>query len=333
MLLAFGLFFTPHVRAQEEEPIYFPVSELCRSAFGEMGNMRREMIASMQKKDYDTAYKLSLEMTARGETSCKDEKDKLLALYLNTAQIQIHRKKIKEAQSIYSNRLDLAEEVYGANSSNLQRYIADLLKLSVGNSGTKEYEKIALRALEARKARFGPESVEYANELLRMARFYEASKDVAEAERFFGLEVDIAEKFPVENADRRERTVNLYRAFIFRRYGDQIGMQKDAELMKGRFVDFPRRDGVLNGLAFSLPRPPYGEQARMNGVQGTVRVSIEIDERGFVISANAVEGHPFLRVNAERAAKSARFLPTYLKGTAVKVTGVIEYNFNSYIVS
>jgi protein TonB len=54
---------------------------------------------------------------------------------------------------------------------------------------------------------------------------------------------------------------------------------------------------------------------------------VTIDESGNVISASAVSGHPLLRAAAVAAARSSKFSPTMLSGQAVKVTGVIVYNF------
>jgi len=85
--------------------------------------------------------------------------------------------------------------------------------------------------------------------------------------------------------------------------------------------------GVINGLATSLPKPPYPPAAVAVNAQGKVDVQVLIDESGKVVSAKAVSGHPLLRAAAERAAWSARFTPTYLSKVAVKVTGVIVYNF------
>lgn len=56
-------------------------------------------------------------------------------------------------------------------------------------------------------------------------------------------------------------------------------------------------------------------------------VQVLIDERGNVVSATAVSGHPLLRAAAVSAARSARFSPTMLSGQPVKVSGVITYNF------
>lgn len=40
-----------------------------------------------------------------------------------------------------------------------------------------------------------------------------------------------------------------------------------------------------------------------------------------------ISGHPLLRQAAEQAAKNAKFAPTMLSGQAVKVVGIITYNF------
>ncbi len=85
--------------------------------------------------------------------------------------------------------------------------------------------------------------------------------------------------------------------------------------------------GVLNGKATSLPKPAYPPAARAVRASGAVSVQVLISESGSVISANAVSGHPLLRSAAEGAARGARFSPTLLSGQAVKVSGVITYNF------
>jgi TonB family protein len=84
---------------------------------------------------------------------------------------------------------------------------------------------------------------------------------------------------------------------------------------------------VLNGEAISLPKPPFPQPAIILNLQGSVRVQVTIDESGYVVSAKAADGHPLFRQVAEQAARNARFKPTYLNENAVKVTGVIVYNF------
>ena len=85
--------------------------------------------------------------------------------------------------------------------------------------------------------------------------------------------------------------------------------------------------GVLNGKATNLVQPPYPPAAKAVRASGAVNVQVTIDEKGNVITANAVSGHPLLRASAVAAARGSKFSPTLLSGKPVKVTGVIVYNF------
>ncbi|HZH33254.1 MAG TPA: TonB family protein [Pyrinomonadaceae bacterium] len=85
--------------------------------------------------------------------------------------------------------------------------------------------------------------------------------------------------------------------------------------------------GVVNSIARNLPKPPYPIAAKAVRASGAVNVQVTIDEKGNVISAAVTDGHPLLRAAAKEAAQRAKFTPTYLSGEAVKVTGVIVYNF------
>jgi TonB family protein len=80
--------------------------------------------------------------------------------------------------------------------------------------------------------------------------------------------------------------------------------------------------------AVSKPQPAYPPIARAARASGTVLVQVIVDESGKVIAAQAVSGNPLLQVAAVQAARGWQFTPTLLDGKAVKVTGVITFNFN-----
>lgn len=88
--------------------------------------------------------------------------------------------------------------------------------------------------------------------------------------------------------------------------------------------------GVLNGKVRKKPQPDYPLAAKRARQSGTVVVQITVDENGDVESAQAISGPPLLRGASERAAKLATFTPVKLCGRAVKVTGVVTYNFILY---
>ena len=85
--------------------------------------------------------------------------------------------------------------------------------------------------------------------------------------------------------------------------------------------------GVVNGYAIDLPKPAYPPPAKAIGLSGIVNVQVLIDEYGNVVSAKAIDGHPFFKGEAERSAKRAKFKPTYLSDQPTKVTGIIIYKF------
>jgi len=85
--------------------------------------------------------------------------------------------------------------------------------------------------------------------------------------------------------------------------------------------------GVLNGKVVSKPQPSYPEAAKAARVSGVVAVEVLVDEEGKVIEAKALSGNPLLRDPAVEAARKARFAPTRLRGEAVRVRGVITFNF------
>jgi len=85
--------------------------------------------------------------------------------------------------------------------------------------------------------------------------------------------------------------------------------------------------GVLAGKIIDKVVPAYPAVAKAARVSGPVNVEIVIDERGTVVSARAVGGPVLLRVAAEQAARQTRFSPTRLGEQAVKVSGVITFNF------
>ncbi len=71
----------------------------------------------------------------------------------------------------------------------------------------------------------------------------------------------------------------------------------------------PGNGGVLNGRALTLPTPTYPPIAKQMRASGEVRVQVAVDERGNVVSAHAVSGHPLLRQSAEMAARRSKIRP------------------------
>lgn len=84
---------------------------------------------------------------------------------------------------------------------------------------------------------------------------------------------------------------------------------------------------VTPGKVLNMPQPAYPPIARAAHASGTVQVQVVIDESGKVIAAQALSGHPLLRAVSVKAARELLFTPTLLNSKAVKVAGVVNYNF------
>jgi TonB family protein len=95
---------------------------------------------------------------------------------------------------------------------------------------------------------------------------------------------------------------------------------------KGGYYEVKGEKPINNG-AVLLVRPVFPRAARAVKAYGAVNVQVTINELGYVISAEAIDGHPLLRSAAVEAAKKSKFRMTFLEGFPVKVTGVIVYNF------
>lgn len=91
--------------------------------------------------------------------------------------------------------------------------------------------------------------------------------------------------------------------------------------------DDEEKGDVLNGKALKLPPPEYPAAARAVNAEGTVKIQVAVDEKGAVVIAKAISGHPLLKMAAEEAAMKAEFEPTLVNGKPVKIIGVIVYNF------
>jgi periplasmic protein TonB len=94
-----------------------------------------------------------------------------------------------------------------------------------------------------------------------------------------------------------------------------------------RFSRAPISGGLLNHKTLSKPAPAYPSAAVAANASGMVHVRVLVDESGKVISAQAVSGDRLLRDAAVNAAYQARFAPTLFEGLAVRVSGIISYNF------
>jgi len=85
--------------------------------------------------------------------------------------------------------------------------------------------------------------------------------------------------------------------------------------------------GVLQGNAIKKVQPAYPSDAKLAGVQGEVKVQLNISEDGKVMDAIAISGPEELKEVSVAAARQWVFKPIELSGMPVRVQGVLTFNF------
>ena len=83
--------------------------------------------------------------------------------------------------------------------------------------------------------------------------------------------------------------------------------------------------GIINGRAFSRPKPKYPLAARKYCADGKVEVEVMFNRAGRVINAQAISGDELLWQAAVGAAKRARFRT--LHEQPARTVGILVYNF------
>ena len=96
----------------------------------------------------------------------------------------------------------------------------------------------------------------------------------------------------------------------------------------------PTKRIVRAGSLLKAPRliysvnPEYPTLARQTHIQGTVVVEAVIDERGNVVQARVVSGHPLLIDAALKAVLQWKYEPTSLNGQPISVELQVQMHFN-----
>ena len=88
-----------------------------------------------------------------------------------------------------------------------------------------------------------------------------------------------------------------------------------------------RSEGVIRGNAIHRAVPEFPEQAKIDGVEGDVTLSIKINEDGQVYSVEVLSGPKVFWDACLKAASQWKFNPTVIEGKPVKVMGQLTFRF------
>lgn len=305
------------------------------AAAQEADKLSVEVVKLFREKKFNEAEPIARRVISIRENELGKNHISVAEAWRNMGYIQVQIKNSKEAEKSFDKAFEIYEKNQPLSSANEKTFV-EMLEASAFYDATDGFfdkaEKKFLRANELREKINGKDSLEIANNLIKMGQIYRVKDDLAKAAPVFFRALEIKKSKLGINADPVEE-VYLETSCVYGRLKrtDELSKIKD-EIYPKPSDDNPAATqkiakGVVNGTAISLPKPAYPSEARQKRVGGTVNVQILIDKSGNVVNACAVDGAKELQRVSEIAAYGAKFKPTLFYGTPIKVMGVVVYKY------
>lgn len=298
-----------------------------------------EVVRLFKEKKFKEAEPLARRVIAIRENESGKTHVSVADAWRNMGYIQLQLNNNKEAEKAFDKAFEIYEKNQPLAPANEKTFVEMLEASAFYDATDRSFDKAEqkfLRANELREKINGKDSLELANNLMRLGQIYRIREDYAKSAPVFLRALEI-----------RKQKLNLYddpirEAFLetscsYGKLGRTDELSKIKDEIYPKISDEDRAKiskssrqiakGVVNGTAISLPKPPYPVEAREKRASGAVNVQVFIDETGNVIHACAVSGAKELQRGSEIAAYNAKFKPTTLSGVPVKVLGVLIYNY------
>ncbi len=115
--------------------------------------------------------------------------------------------------------------------------------------------------------------------------------------------------------------------------GGDFGPNNDYESRPGDLApSIPKATSDISSLkVLSKPKPSYTDEARQNGVEGTVILRVTFLASRHIGTVSVVKGLPYgLTERAVAAARNIQFDPVSENGRQISVTKQVEYTFSIY---
>jgi len=244
--------------------------------------------------------------------------------------VYMAKREYDNARKTFERLLQVQEAIVGPMDVRLANTLDRLALLYYEDLKPGKSEEFYKRALALREKALGPENVQVATTLYALGQFYRMRRDYDHALDSYRRSLLIYGRTGgVTTAEFQRASTGL--SCLGYESENTRAIHKELEDIQKQFapaMPAPPPERLLNGTALELAKPEYPQAARERKLSGTVVVSVEIDEKGKVISAKDMcNGPPYLSESSIRAALRSRFSPTQLSGVPVKVKGVLRYNF------
>jgi TonB family protein len=291
-------------------------------------------VASYRAGKFEDALKFAQQAVDLSVKVFGAEHAETATAYTNLATIYQARKKYKEAAANFQKALSIYRQTPRAGEKMTARVLNDLAFVYALDGDRKQAEQTYLLSLETAEKAYGKDSREILPFLKSFAEFYAFADKPDEAQQLFSRRYLLTAKYFPPDGNELQEIEDEYYCHVSLKPGER---EKTLERNK-KFHEVVRsvkasekreilKSGMVNGFAKFLAKPEYPANAKAKRASGTIPVRVVIDENGNVIEAKATCGDIDLRQASEAAAKNSRFEPVKIDGQAVKVSGVLVYNF------
>ncbi len=322
------LFLIAAAQTSAQNPTPSPLTAEQKASLSEASALMGRVLALHGARKFDEAIPLA-QRAAELRKGVLGEQNPLVAesfsnlgvLYVAKEDFDRGEKHLRTALTIYES---------GGEPTENMGYVLDTLALLRWR--VADYDKAeayAKKAIDLKEKVHGEQTAQFLDSVNNLVKIYDSAGRTSQRNALI-LRVISTLETAKDTVTDRQSLVTHYCALRKDKQTPEVeAMTRRIEtLLKWEPANpSPMSVGVVNGRAISLMRPPYPDEARKAHASGTVVVEVEIDECGNVASARAVSGPGVLRKVSESAAKGARFTPTIINGTPIRVMGVIHYNF------
>ena len=293
----------------------------------ESRNLTARVVQLYRERKYDEALPLAKRSIELAERAFGSQDSRLISLLINLGALYVATIHFDDARIPFERALNIAETDFGSEDLHLIRPLDELGYLMSNRGDYKRATDLFSRSLAIKQKSLKEGDVEIPRATFVLADVYRRSHEYAKAEPLYQQAIQLYEKPEKKNNPELVEALRRYLIVLTAQ-----NKKDEAAAVQKKLADLSSEPGVVeggvvNGWAVKLVQPPYPPIARSVHASGAVDVQVLIDESGNVISAHALTGHPLLQAAAEAAAKASKFTPTLKSGVAVKVRGMIIYNF------
>ena len=276
---------------------------------------------------YDEALSMARRALELAESALGKNDSRLMSPLVNLGDLYVAMLNLDRAKESFERALAIGEANFGREDLHLARPLDELGNLH-GKKGDYNGSAGAFSRSLAIKAKvLKPDDVEIARANFVLADAYRKGRDYAKADTYYQEAIRLYSQLGDANKQELVEALRRYLIVLTTQNRKDEAASIQTRLMTLSAEPGVVEGGVVNGWAVRLVQPEYPTVAKGAHAGGQVQVQVLIDETGKVISAVAISGHPLLHGAAIEAAKESKFTPTIRSGVAVKVRGMIIYNF------